>query len=333
MPNRPMPAPLPADMHEPTVDPVLDRAARAGCDALLAAADGEFGPGQLAVCACLYPRVPLRADPGPFAAQTVWTHRGQAQIYPASVCKMFYLAALAGFEAAGRIVLDDEDHRAIRAMIDISSNDATTYLLGRLTGAYDGPSLPPGALEEWVTARSEVQRWLEGLAIPGLAGIHLIHSTYEDSPYGRAKQARGVRPGNTLSAQAMAAMLHEMLRGALLPGRDWLAGQMARDWQRSTTTDAEGDQITGFLAEGIPADFHIWSKAGHTSWTRHDVIMLESPDGRAATLAVMTEGRAAAANKRTLPAFARAFVAQAFYAEAFEHPYPDTASLTTRALV
>lgn len=289
----------------------LNRAAQAGLDALLREAGGAFGAGQVAVCAVLNDRPLVEADPGPFAVQPVWHHRGDAQIYPASVCKMFYLAALAAFEAKGRLVLDDEDHRATKAMIGISSNDATTYLLGRLTGAFDGPVLDPAGLEEWVTARHQVQDWLEGLGLPALAGIHLIHSTYEDSPYGRARQARQVRPGNQLSARACAAMLHEMLRGAL-PGRDWMAGHLSRDWQRSAAPDPEGDQIAGYLTGGVPEGFRVWSKAGHTSWTRHDVAAISAPDGRSATLAVMTEGPAAAAHPGTLPAFTRAFIAEAF---------------------
>lgn len=302
-----MPASLPVKICETA----LTRASRAGLAALLDAADGAFGADQVAVCTCLYPQSPIGTDPGPFAAQKIWTHRADVQIYPASVCKMFYLAALSAFKAKGRIVLDDEDYRAVQAMIDISSNDATTYLLGRLTGAFDGPVLDHEALEDWVTARTGVQRWLQSLDIPALDGIHLIHSTYEDSPYGRAKQARQIRGGNTLSAQSMAAMLHEMLRGAL-PGRDWMAERMARNWQRSTTTDPDGDQITGYLGEGVCSDIGLWSKAGHTSWTRHDVAMIEALDGRAALLAVMTEGKAAADNRHTLPAFARAFTAEAF---------------------
>lgn len=298
-------------MPAETSNPTLNRAAEAGLAALLEAANGAFGAGQVAVSACLYDRALVAADPGPFAAQTVWQHRGDQQIYPASVCKMFYLAALAAFEAAGRIVLDDEDHRATEAMIGISSNDATTYLLGRLTGAFDGPMLPPAELEAWVTARRQVQDWLDGLRLPALDGIHLIHSTYEDSPYGRARQARQIRPGNHLSASACAGMLHDMLRGAL-PGRDWMARRLARDWQRDAGPDPEGDQIGGFLTGGIPAGFKVWSKAGHTSWTRHDVVSVAAPDGRAATLAVMTEGQAAADHTGTLPAFARAFVAEAF---------------------
>lgn len=290
---------------------VLNLAAQAGLDALMQAAGGNIGADQVAVCALIHDRPLIEADPGSFAAQPMWQHRGDRQIYPASVCKMVYLAALAAFEAAGRLAMDEEDHRATKAMIGISSNDATTYLLGRLTGAFDGPVLDAAALEAWVTARRQVQDWLETLNIPALEGVHLIHSTYEDSPYGRARQARLIRPANQLSARACAALLHEMLRGAL-PGRDWMAGHLARDWQRSAGPDPEGDQITGFLTEGIPESFRVWSKAGHTSWTRHDVAAISAPDGRSATLAVLTEGPAAAAHTGTLPAFARAFIAKAF---------------------
>lgn len=298
-------------LSENSAASVVARASRAGLEALLTAAGDAFDADQVAVCAMLHDRPLIEADPGPFAAQPLWEHRGDQQIYPASVCKMVYLAALAAFEADGRLVLNEEDHRATKAMIGTSSNDATTYLLGRLTGAFDGPMLDAAALDLWLNARHQVQSWLETLGLPALDGVHLIHSTYEDSPYGRARQARLVQPGNQLSARACAAMIYEMLRGAL-PGRDWMAGHLSRDWQRSTEPDPEGDQIAGFLTEGIPTTFRVWSKAGHTSWTRHDVATFSAPDGRSATLAVMTEGTAAAAHIGTLPAFARAFIAEAF---------------------
>ena len=289
----------------------LHTAALAGLAALLSASNGALSADEVAVCACLYDRSILSHDPGAFAQMQVWRHRADAQIYPASICKMAYLAALAAFEAQGTIVLDAEDHRAIKAMIAISSNEATAFLLGRLTNAHDGPSLAPAELEAWCEARRSVQAWLDSLGLPAWHGSHLIHATYEDSPYGRAYQARAIRPGNTLSAEATAALLHEILRGAL-PQRDWMAAHLSRDWQRDLGPNAEGDQVKGFLTEGIPADFRVWSKAGHTSKTRHDVIYAEGPDGRGMLLCVMTEGRWSADHDQHLPAFARAFTATAF---------------------
>lgn len=290
---------------------LLDRAASAGLRAALAASGGALQEDGIAICASLYARPLLGEDPGPFAAQTLWRHRAGVQIYPASLCKLVYLAALAAFEAEGRIVLDSEDHRATRAMIALSSNEATAFLLGRLTGAFDGPVLDPEALEDWCRAREAVQHWLAGLGLPALDGCHLIHATYEDSPYGRAKQARGARPGNTMSAEAGALMLHEMLRGAL-PGRDWMAGHLGRDWQREAGPYAEGDQVTGFLGEGLPPEVRFWSKAGHTSATRHDIAYALAPDGRGCLLSVMTEGAWTSRHGLALPAFARAFTAEAF---------------------
>lgn len=289
----------------------LNDAGNEGLRHLLDAAERDILPDQVAACACLYDRSILSNDPGTFDRQTVWHHQGDRLIYPASVCKLFYLAAIAAAEERGEITLDDEDHRAVHAMIATSSNDATTYLLGRLTGAFDGPRLPPDALDGWMGQRQAVMGWLNRLGIPAFEGIHLSHSTYEDSPYGRAKQAREIQIGNRLSARACAAMMHEILRGAM-PKRDWMASHLSRDWQRDAEAGSDGNQVSGFLAEGIPADFKTWSKAGHTSWTRHDVIHAEAPDGRACTIAVMTEGNAAARNMRTLPAFARAFIRHAF---------------------
>ncbi|MFD1796776.1 serine hydrolase [Paracoccus aurantiacus] len=304
-------------MPQPAIKPnridatALDRAGTAGLQHLLDAAEDAVSPDQVGICACLYQTSLFSSDPGSFDRQIVWEHRGAEQIYPASVCKMFYLAALSASAAEGKIELEDEDHRAVKAMIATSSNDATTYLLGRLTGAFDGPPLPPDAMRDWMRQRHFVMDWLQRLQLTAFDGIHLSHSTYDDSPYGRAKQARQEQVGNRLSARACAAMIHEILRGAL-PGRDWMASHLSRDWQRNAYPRDEGNQVEGFLTEAIPPGFKVWSKAGHTSWTRHDVAYVEAPDGRAATVAVMTEGNAAAENAHTLPAFARAFIHEAF---------------------
>lgn len=289
----------------------LNASALAGLGALLSASNGALSADAIAVCACLYDRSILSHDPGAFDRMQVWRHLADSQFYPASICKMAYLAALAAFETQGKIALNDEDHRAIKAMIGISSNEATAFLLGRLCDAHDGPNLRPAELEAWCEARYSVQAWLESLSLPAWQGSQLLHATYEDSPYGRAYQARAIRPGNTLSAEATAVLLHEMLRGAL-PQRDWMAAHLSRDWQRGGGPNAEGDQVKGFLTEGIPADFRVWSKAGHTSTTRHDVVYAEAPDGRGMMLCVMTEGRWSADHDHHLPAFARAFVASAF---------------------
>ena len=270
---------------------------------------GALDIKNVAMVACYYPVTPQRRDPGPWAMQACWGHRADALVYPASVMKLFVLAALAEFRARGRIDTTREDDRAAAAMIRESSNEATAYLMGRLTGAEDGAPLPPQALHEWIARRSGLQDWYRATGRPEYQGLRLLHATYQDSPYGRAFDARVDGNGNVLSAEAGAALMHDIARGAM-QGSAWMMGLLDRTFQRLPGYDnAEADQVRGFLAEGLPADVQVWSKAGHTSKTRHDLLFAEKPDGSAFILSVMTEGKWSADHDRFLPALARHFYA------------------------
>ena len=266
---------------------------------------------QVAVVACLFPRSLRQNDPGPWASQIWWGHREKALIYPASVMKLFVLAGLAAFRAEGRLASNKEDDRAAAAMIRISSNEATAYLMGRLSGAEDGTCLDETSLDEWCKRRGALQDMFLGQGRREFAGLQLLHATYQESPYGRAFQAR--RDGNTnkLSALASAVLLYDIARGAVV-GADWMMGLLQRDFQRLPGyCDHEGDQVRGFLAEGLPASTRVWSKAGHTSTTRHDLAYAENADGTAYILSVMTEGEWTSRHGTFLPDLARAFHAHA----------------------
>ena len=262
---------------------------------------------EVAVVACYYPRSPRHCDPGSWAAQPIFTHRANELIYPASVMKLFVLAALADARATGRMEPSAEDDRAAGAMIRESSNEATVYVMGRLTGAEDGGPLPPAALADWCRRRAALQDWFRATGRPEYLPLRLMHATYQDSPYGRAFDARRADSGNAISANAGAALIHDIARGALA-GSGWMMGLLDRAFQReSGFHEPEGDQVRGFLAEGLPGAVKVWSKAGHTSKTRHDLLFGESPDGSAFVLSVMTEGTWTSGHGSFLPAFARHF--------------------------
>lgn len=275
-------------------------------------ADGALRADQVSLVACKFPHGLRKADPGPLMMQQWWGHRAQEMVYPASIMKVFVLVALASFREQGRVSADPEDDRAAAAMIRTSSNEATAYLIGRLTGAEDGCDLDEPALMDWCLKRAALQDWYLEQHRPEFAGLQLLHATYQDSPYGRAFQAR--RPGNAnrLSALASAALLHDIARGAL-PGSDWMMDLLQRDFQRRPDYfDPEGDQVIGFLSEGLPKATSVWSKAGHTSTTRHDLVYGENPDGSAFLLSVMTEGPWTSRNKTFLPRLARRFHSLAY---------------------
>jgi beta-lactamase class A len=230
---------------------------------------------------------------GPLASIETCAHRGDAPVYPASLAKLFCLYAFAAFEALGRFSPDEEDRRAARAMMEVSSNEAMAFLIGRLTGAFDGPCLDEDALEAWLARRHELQDWLMALARPEFMPVHVLHATYSDSPYGCAAQARRRSSGNLLTPMACARLMEDIVRGSA-PSSAWMLELLDRSQQRrllmATGRPVEGDQVMGFLGEKLPSTTGLWSKSGHTSRNRHDLVYAETAEGPSFILCVMTEG-------------------------------------------
>lgn len=73
-----------------------------------------------------------------------------ATFYPASVIKLFYLAATHQFIQEGRFPMTDSLQRGLRDMIVDSDNEATQYIVDAITGAPNGLDLPPSEWNEWV---------------------------------------------------------------------------------------------------------------------------------------------------------------------------------------
>src|SRR5688572_24127602 len=82
--------------------------------------------------------------------------RGDVPIYPASVVKLFYLAAAHRWTEDGKFTESEELRRALRDMIVDSSNDATHYVLDALTDTTSGPELPEAEMKAWGEKRNAV---------------------------------------------------------------------------------------------------------------------------------------------------------------------------------
>ncbi|MFO1056041.1 MAG: serine hydrolase [Dongiaceae bacterium] len=250
--------------------------------------------------------VDLRLD-GPRPLRVA--HRAGVPVHPASLCKLFFLAAAQAWLETGRLEAGPELERALAAMIRESSNDATSYVLDRLTGTTSGPELAPAALAEWMVRRGAVNRHFQA-AGPFAAGCNLTQKTWADGPYGRERQGRAIDPhgGNRLSASAVADLLDAIAAGrAVSPARSAaMLALLERDLDPARR--APGDQVEGFLGAGLPPGSRLWSKSGWTSTLRHDAALVALPGGVRFRLVVLTEGRAASADARALPALAAAVV-------------------------
>jgi beta-lactamase class A len=227
------------------------------------------------------------ADP---ARPTRGSVRGGELIYPASVIKLFYLAAAHRWLEDGRMTDSPELRRALRDMIVDSSNDATHYIVDLLSGTTSGPELPEPEIKLWFEKRNVVTAYFASL---GYTGVIAHKKPWGDGPYGRESQAiRLFEPKrNMLTTDATARLLVEIATGkCVAPARSAeMLALMVRDLSRRATDPDDQAEFTG---PALPAGSKLWSKAGWTSQTRHDSAYVELPGGRRFVYVIFTEKHA-----------------------------------------
>jgi beta-lactamase class A len=233
------------------------------------------------------------------------SYRGDALIYPASVVKLFYLAAAHRWMEDGRISDTPELRRAMRDMIVDSGNDPTHYIVDLLTGTTGGPELPEREMTEWGHKRNAVNRYFRGI---GYENINVNQKPWGEGPYGRERVWVGTNyhNRNTLATDATARLLTEIATGVCVSAER--SRQMMELLKREFKPGAKDDQGTGFTGKGLPDGAKLWSKAGWTSTTRHDAAYVELPTGEKFVLVTFTTGHAN--NREIIPAIARRIAAR-----------------------
>jgi len=229
-------------------------------------------------------------DPG-HPAQA--SFRGNERIYPASVVKLFYLAAAHRWLEDKKVEDTPELRRALKDMIVDSSNEATQYVVDVLTHTTGGYELPPNEMTEWQEKRNAVNRYYSSL---GYTNINVNQKTFCEDAYGRERTSRGPNGENRnkLTTDATARLLMEIVTGkAVSPARSaQMMDLLKRDYAgTSKDPDDQGHGFTGIALQGREG-LRLWSKAGWTSTTRHDAAYLELPDGSKFVLVTFTTDHA-----------------------------------------
>ncbi|HLL76789.1 MAG TPA: serine hydrolase [Pyrinomonadaceae bacterium] len=270
----------------PRITPVASREIQAVVDAAVREGLRKFADRKLAESQLAVTVIDL-ADPDRPAQGSF---RGDARIYPASVVKLFYLAAAHRRLEDGEMRMTPELGRALRDMIVDSSNDATGYVLDALTGTSSGVELEGRAFNVWQGRRNWVNRYFASL---GYANINVNQKTVCEDAYGREKQSRG--PGNVnhnrLTTNATARLLAEIATGrAVSPSRSLqMMELLKRDYAgKSDDTDDQAHGFTGIALKDVRGA-RLWSKAGWTSTTRHDAAYVELPGGARLVVVTFTE--------------------------------------------
>jgi len=236
------------------------------------------------------------------------SHRGNVQIYPASVIKVFYVVAAHQWMEDGRMPDTPEMRRAMADTIVYSYNESTSYLVDWLTGTTSGPELPPAELETWHNKRNAVNRYFSLL---GYTNINANKKPWGEGPYGRETQAiAAYEPKrNWLTTEATARIMVEIATGRSVTAErsKQMMELLRRDFSPPVVADPKlaehSDQAREFTARGLPADAKLWSKAGWMSTERHDATYIELAGGARFVLVVFTSNHAN--EKDIIPAITR----------------------------
>lgn len=256
------------------LQPLVDRAAQT---ALEKYRGQKLLPDQFAITL-----IDLRDPAAPRRA----SYRGDVQIYPASVIKLFYLAAAHRWMEDGKLADTAELRRAMKDMIVDSSNDATAYIVDLLTGTTSGPELPDAEIKAWFDQRNAVNRYFASL---GYTGINASKKPWGDGPYGRETQATKLfEPRrNMLTTDATARLLSEIATGKCVTAAR-SAEMMTLLSRDAASKDTDPDSQARFTGPVLPSGAKLWSKAGWTSQTRHDAAYVELPGGAKFILVTFT---------------------------------------------
>jgi beta-lactamase class A len=271
---------------------LVDRAAKTTIERF---ADKKLQADQLSITL-----IDMRDPKGPVTA----SFRGNERIYPASVVKLFYLVAAHHWLEDKKVELTPELTRALKDMIVDSSNEATQYVVDVLTHTTAGYELPPKEMEEWQYQRNAINRYFSSL---GYTNINVNQKTFCEDAYGRERVSRGPNGENRnkLTTDATARLMMEIVTGKVANATRTAAMMelLKREYSgKSNDPDDQGHGFTGIALQGQEG-FRLWSKAGWTSTTRHDVAYIETLDGAKFVLATFTTGHSN--DREIIPTVAR----------------------------
>jgi len=211
-------------------------------------------------------------------------YHGDANFYPASVVKLFYMV-----ETFKRVKITPEIERALKEMISVSDNDATSFLIDVFTDTCSGSDLDERALRKFIEKRRITNKDFARLGYD----ISAMAKAWSFGPFGRDMQLLGPNRvnRNRMSSNSVASLLLWIVRRrALSPD---LSQRMMDLLARPLDPPRKDEnQVKEFFGEAVPAGSKLWSKAGWTSEVRHDAAYVELPGGKKFVVVIFTRGTA-----------------------------------------
>ncbi len=280
-PLDPDPAPVPRR------DPALDRMMENIVQELTAKYSRTHRKDRVAACV-----IDLGTKDKPMRPPAMGSWRGSEQIYPASIIKVFYMAAAYAWAEAGKLEMSSQVKYDLKIMIDVSSNTATQRTLNRICGVQPGDLLSKTEFEKFAAKRNQVNEWLRGL---GFAEMNACQGTWDGTPSPRDRQLLTMNMSgsgpyvnhNKLSAEEMARFLWLIADDLICTPEDCEAmRQLMRRDLRDGNDEGNGRRR---FKDMLPDGTTLYSKSGYTSDTSHDAGIIIAPSGRRFVLAVMSE--------------------------------------------
>ena len=243
-------------------------------------------------------------------------YQNQVLRYPASVAKLFWMAAFYGAVEQGLIDNNEESkfHKDLRLMMQISHNDSASKILDAITDTKSGDTLEGEELETWLNKRKSVNEFFQKAGYQGLrvsTKNYPIYSPSQTGPVGRDKQLRDESDKflrNLISTDHAARLMYEIYTRQAVSRKysTRMAYLLTRDLKPEVWQNDPNNGIKGFLGESLPSNIYFGSKIGYTTDHRLDVAFVRTLDDRAIyILAVFAEDAAYAKDEEIFPKLSR----------------------------
>ncbi len=263
------------------------------------------------------PTAPLSISLIDVSSQDIHTFAGyQSQVlrYPASVSKLFWMAAFYGAVEQGLIDDESKFHEDLRLMMQKSHNDSASKILDGITDTKSGVKLAGEKLNTWLEKRKSVNEFFQKAGYQRLIVSTKNYPRYSPSqagPVGRDRQLRkenGKFLRNLISTDHASRLMYEIYTRQAVSRKysTRMAYLLTRDLKPEAWQNDPYNGVKGFLGESLPANIYFGSKVGFTSKHRMDVAFVRTLDDKAIyILAIFAEDAAYAQDEEIFPKLSR----------------------------
>ena len=209
--------------------------------------------------------------------------------FPASVTKLFWMAALYGQVNQGILAEGAIDDKLVQKMIQKSDNEAASDVMDALTKAESGDRLSDSELAQWESRRISLNNFFN---VAGYQSINISQKNFPIpklkmiDPQGRDLQIRRSASSplrNSLTTYDVNRLVYEIHTKQAISSEmsERMEKMMVRDIHPDAWKDEQYNSIAGFLGEKLPLDTYFASKVGWTGSSRQDAAIIKSADGKA----------------------------------------------------